>query len=194
MTIPGYVGNPNGPKVGILGDSLTTLSMDEDVAKMQDKYRLSILPIMGTRVDDMQGHADEFAASDIDIMVVELGTNDVLRSDWNGQAEFFNIFNMCSKFTNRQRLIWMNVDEGIPGCLLNPSRPYSVQNAQAFNSAVRYCQTQFPNMRIADWDSWVKFATGLWGRESQIHPDQIHPNQNGQNMIAYLIRQALDAA
>ncbi|MDZ7733312.1 MAG: SGNH/GDSL hydrolase family protein [Acidimicrobiia bacterium] len=84
-----YSGDPDGPKVSVIGDSITVLAADEIHGAMDDAYQTRIAARTGYTWRRMLDDAEEHAATDPEVAVVNLGTNDVSTSEPIPRPELF---------------------------------------------------------------------------------------------------------
>lgn len=183
--IPAYSGNPSGETVGLWGDSTLGVSQEEIQAQLQPKYQTSLTAQPGWTVAALQDFAQEYADSNPNNVVISAGINDVFYNGgatWDGFAEFMQIGSTVAKYKSTTCVIWVNLydSNGYWG------EPHP-DHIHGFNAALNYWKGVYSNMRIMDWNSAVYF----FGAENVLTYDHVHANQNGQNLFAYLVDNAL---
>src|ERR1700684_3954649 len=72
-----FSGNPLGPKVGVIGDSITYLSDSNIKSDFTTNYAYDIRAFPGARISDMLSQFQQVIAEGPDDLVINLGTNDV---------------------------------------------------------------------------------------------------------------------
>src|SRR4051794_5044106 len=72
-------GSPSGPKVGIIGDSITDLSQSALHGALDPRYDVELVGKFGARADEVVPEAKVIAASHPREAIINLGTNDALQ-------------------------------------------------------------------------------------------------------------------
>jgi hypothetical protein len=182
LVIPPFDGNPSGPKVAVLGNSLISLSAEEIPAALNDTYLTSSAGENGMTIEQILPLADRYAAHRPTIAVIEAGVNDAGRPDsqWNALYELAMESQMLQRFPRASCIVWVNVGTHTTSPELNA-------HAAELNAGMRFWKAGEPRLLIADWDS-ITVA-----HPEYLFPDGVHPNQEGQDHLAALIRTSADA-
>jgi lysophospholipase L1-like esterase len=131
---------------------------------------------MGARVDELFDEADEFAATDPDVMVLEMGTNDAAQPEvWSHEGIFWNLLAMHDRFRAAQCTVFVTVDEGFGdlGTFLR---------ARRVNDVIAWLDANQANVRTVDWNGALRHL----GRD-QLLSDDVHPNATGSALLAQMI-------
>ena len=177
--IPAYEGNPSGEKVGVLGNSITSLSKEEIEAALRPTHQVSVSGNNGKKLIEMIDVGQEYADSDPDVMVIQFGTNDVGDPAWDPLWEFLAVADMAARFTEQRCLYWVNVEEHVNDGWWN-------ERATAFNGYVEFWRSEYPNLQPINWNGVVEY----FGRDVMLCPDQVHPSEFGQFVLAAMIQDA----
>jgi hypothetical protein len=177
-TDPSWQGT--GPLVGVVGDSISWLTFEELHSRLDGEWTTSVNATLGVRVVDQQAVAASYVADDPSAMVIELGTNDVLRwsTSWDGMWELSQQALMLSHFDDVRCVVWVNVDEH-----LSSYWPDATRQAAGFNAGLGFWRSRVPDLRIADWNAALLYL----GRRNLLFSDDEHPNEGGQLVLAHLV-------
>jgi hypothetical protein len=181
-----YSGNESGPKVAVVGDSITYLSQSDIAATLGTDYAYRIedfpgatmhqmFPQIEDELHDPQGAPDDF--------IVNLGTNDVETYAVNGTAWQASLYYESVVLQPTKCVIFVNVstyaDQYADG------QPI----AEAINTAIAQSVAVNPNFHLLDWNAWVH--TGNNYSNYIIPSSGVHPNAAGEQQLANLYAQAL---
>jgi hypothetical protein len=171
-----YQGNLAGPRVAVVGDSITALA-GPDIYGLLD-------PVYATEV---RGYSDETMAQVFPAIeqiqnqwegpplkwVAELGTND---AGWEQNPNWQSDFDTEVAFLAR----------AAPQCVqLVTVQPHLGAIAQGLDQAMRAWAASHPSFHVLDWGTWVD------QHPSYLEPDGVHPNSEGETALAFFIRLAL---
>jgi lysophospholipase L1-like esterase len=173
-----YSGRASGPKVAVVGDSITALSEARLGAALADRYAYYVSGRSGATIAEQLPEIARIQASPEgppSYWVVELGTNDSgTRQDRHWAASFdAEVYDL----------------RGARCVVLLTVTPYLERFgpvAAQLNAAMADVAARQRNFHVLDWGG-LSFAHPGW-----LEPDQIHPNATGQAALAFLVRQALD--
>lgn len=174
--VPAYTGRANGPKVAVIGDSITKLT-DPYIHDVLDRdYAVSVRGIDGATTEAMQPYADAYAAGVAggppDVVVINLGTND----SWNNLAPLVTVLQlltMHAKFPNACTVsVTLNTHTNIPAM-----DRYHAE----LNQGIRL------HPRVVDWDALVAEHT------PSITYDGVHPTEQGRALLAQAIGEQVDS-
>lgn len=178
---PGYGGLPNGPKVGIVGDSITNLIREDLHTTLGAKYHYVVMARNGKRIDQQLGALRSILDADDPPkrVVVNLGTNDVLQRRGDAVAHLYEE---------------LKVLEGVPCVILvtiSPTADYERGHlSEDLNTAMKAAVAAHPNFHLLDWAAMLAADD----HQSQwLSPeDAIHPTTAGGEVLAAQYRSALD--
>lgn len=162
-------------RVVVLGDSITYLSEAAIHAALDPAYTVEVNGIPGIEVAGQQSSALEYAQTQPDVVIVNLGTNDVgARRDPSDVIS--DLGAMASEFDPTSCVVLVTLTTRVP------SDDFE-QRAAAVNQWIRSQQ------HVADWDS----ALATTDPPTQLTTDTVHPSVEGQSVMAELIQQQVDA-
>jgi hypothetical protein len=170
-----YDGPPGTPRVAFVSDSVLGMAEDVMIPNLRLDHQVSWARTNAARVADLQGYADEVAASNPDSVVISAGTNDVFGrlspSDTIAQLQA-----MVAKFSNScVTLVTLNTN--IPDDDIK-------NRSQQVNDWIR----TWP--QVADWDAWV---TSYYAAGQPIGPlfyDLIHVMPVGEPFLTDVVDNA----
>jgi GDSL-like Lipase/Acylhydrolase family len=192
-----YAGNLSGPKVGVVGDSITAASqgfwcncISNAIAP---KYAYQISGVSGATMTDQFGtiekiqHDPEGSPND---WIIELGTNN---DDWGGKAldanwafEFAPALDTNWAFEFDAEVAYLQhagcvifVTVGTDQSVLPGPMPVFL------NAMMSQAAAQHPNMHVLDWGN-IEYLEPSW-----LAPDHVHPTTAGAHELASLELQAL---
>lgn len=162
--VPAFTGNQAGPKVAVIGDSITNMSSDEFHRALDDEFAVSVDGRNSHTVAMMQESADEYARLEPDIVVINLGTNDSYAGGSLAMTAI-GLMAMERKFPN-SCVILTTLSTGTLS-------PYMNSYHAQLNQGIR---NRWPSKRYIDWDAIV------WDRGTVF--DTIHPTRWGSRRLA----------
>lgn len=182
-----YSGNVAATKVGVLGDSLTDNIRTHLHTRLDANYAVSVTGIRGAKINTLVPAAEELAATNPEIVVINLGTNDA----WNDlpvEESIASYDSIVDMFPNSCLVLVTIIDttSGIP-----PSAPYHPEVALQLNAHFRSLQTS-KNAVIADWESTLighelEYTFSQTIPKVYIYPDGIHQSDLGMEVMADLV-------
>jgi lysophospholipase L1-like esterase len=169
-----YSGNLNGPRTGIVGDSITVLSTPDIESDIASNYAYQVQANNGYTIAQGEGELNTIDTDSegppVDV-VINLGTNDALQQNPNWQTDWNNL-----------------IAEADPaGCvILTTLRPIldfhqAVPIAEDLNGAIATLVQSDPHFHELDW------ATFSDENPQDISSDGVHPNAQGQADLASMI-------
>jgi len=186
-TVQPFQGNPGGPRVAVIGDSITVLSQDDIHYFLDANYFVSVDGRSGFTIAEQFPVADVYAAQAPPpaIVVVNLGTNDMTRATplW---AAGFNMGTLTGKFGAARCIVLVDVN----GNTLNTAWN---QWAASFNANVVHLSAQLdPRYRVVRWHDFVKSYYAQHEPWGPLTTDLIHPTTVGQFILGSLIKDAVN--
>ncbi len=167
---------PVHPRVAVVGDSITVFAANSVKQDLGGSTRLHIDAKMGKRIDEMLPALKQEVAEHPRVVVVNLGTNDVLQAQThpNWQPAFVRMVGMLAKVPCVGITTISTMVDG-------PTAVPSVAND--INAAILSATASHSNFHILDWNGAVHAPGGtalLW-------PDHIHPTGAGSLRLAAMI-------
>jgi lysophospholipase L1-like esterase len=179
-----YRGNLAGPKVAIVGDSITALS-DQWYGRLDpalaDTYAYNVAATTGMRIDQMQPELDRLLTAWPDDVVINLGTNDMTQS-WPTWEQSFDA--MWAAVADESCVVYVTLRTHV-------SWPVGAQ----INAKIAATAAANPNVRIYDWETDINAAIAALQADTSLPPpmyDPVHPTPAGSEILAAGIRGALD--
>ena len=143
-------------RVLVIGDSLTVGSVSAGLgAGHPAVWTISAKGGRGTNAGIEDARARDLAA--YDVVVIALGTNDFLDTQAVYRAR---VERMMAVLGARAEVIWINVDTATPK--LAPA-------ALGVNPALAAADAAHPNLRVADWDGFMRGQDPALRATDQIH-------------------------
>ena len=181
LVIPPYEGKPGGEKVAVLGNSIVALSAEEIPRALNDAYQSSVMGESGFTIEQLLPLAARYAATNPAVAVIEAGSNDAGRTDvpWSSDDELNIEGQMIQRFPAARCIVWVNIKSNGPNGTFN-------DHAVELNDGLLTWQAREPRLIVLDWDGVTA------DHPEYFYADAIHPNQAGQDLMAELIRTAVD--
>jgi predicted small secreted protein/lysophospholipase L1-like esterase len=182
-----YQGNLAGPRVAVIGDSITDLSTADITADLQPDYALNIQSTGGQSMAQMAPtlqsvlHDPQGAPEDV---IVNLGTNDVFSVgedatyDWRGP-----LASEVEALQSTQCVIFVTVNTTADELFSDTG------TAEAINAAIEGYVAEMPNFHLLDWNALVRQGTNAadWiDPGGGLTTPFVHPNAAGQAELAAL--------
>jgi lysophospholipase L1-like esterase len=161
--------------VAVLGDSITYLSAAAIHAELDPDHTVEVNGVPGIDVAGQQTAALQFARTQPDVAIINLGTNDVgARRD--PSEVIGELRAMASEFGPGACLVLVTLTTHVP----------SDDFAQRAGVVNRWIRSQ---EHVADWDA----ALAASSPSARLTSDTVHPTVEGQALMAQLLRQQVDA-
>jgi hypothetical protein len=183
-----YVGNPSGPKVGIVGDSITWYSATDLTNTLGPWYDVDISGEPGYTIGEQLPQIERMISSDSpppQDWVINLGTNDAIQAGYgNFETGWQADFNQEIALTNYAACVVLftinlNADHFEGG---------SGDVAEELNTQIEALADLEPwHFRVIDWNDLVA-SDPFW-----MMPDGIHPNVIGQQDLSDWVALALQS-
>jgi lysophospholipase L1-like esterase len=178
---------PSGPRVVIVGDSITVFAHHEISHALGGHYAVTTSAVIGQRIDEMLPALKHDLGKHPRAVVLNLGTNDVLQArlhpDWQTG---FNA--MIALVTNVPCVVLTTIST-LAATTPTPDAAVEPQVASEINGAIVATAAGSHNVHVIDWNQIVHGPDGI----ALLIPDRIHPSDAGSRVLATQIRHALDA-
>ncbi len=180
-----------GDRVGVLGDSITSLDTGDLEAQLGDQFRFTISGNFGKTAEEVTPQAEVMARLTYDQVIIDLGTNDVLegllattcrRHDrFAGEVVRFRPVHPCGDGERTH---------GQPA-----HRALHIEGARQFNDALRaYAQGQ-DRVDVIDWNAAASdHLNNSDPPTSTLTTDSIHPTSEGNRVLNDLYASASGTA
>jgi hypothetical protein len=172
---------PRATRVAVIGDSITVFARDAVDRSFDGSDRLDIRAEMGRRIDEMLPSLEAALRAHPHVVVVNLGTNDVLQAQTHPNWR-----------TGFNRMIALVADVPCAGLttistlVQGPTAVPSVAND--INAAITNAVHEHRNFHVVDWNAAVHAPGGM----SLLIPDHVHPTGLGSVRLAGLVHDLVD--
>lgn len=189
-----YHGNQGGPRVAVIGDSITNLAGPAIKADLSSDYAWNVqsqggqsiaqmAPTLQSMLNDPQGRPDD--------VIVNLGTNDVFAV---GEVGLYNwqdsLRTEVQALQSTRCVIFVTVNTSADALFGD------MGTAAAINQAIAGYVAQMPNLHLLDWNALVHQGTNAadWiDPGGGLTTPFVHPNRAGQEELAALYNWFLHA-
>jgi hypothetical protein len=187
-----YQGNLSGPRVAVLGDSITDISHDAIASALAPNYAYNIGAHGGytfaNQSDELQTLINDPAGVPNDL-VINLGSNDVFQYSTNGdtwRVGYQQVMGIAG-FVGACVVV-VNVNTYADDLVVG-----APPVAEQINSAIDASVASDPRFHLLDWNAFIHEGTNF---DEYIAPLSdfglnVHPNVAGQVKLADMIRDAL---
>lgn len=167
----------NRPRVGVVGDSITSLAEAQIHRALDPKYDVTVESYPGfTTAQILAFLKDEVAHHSESEFVVNAGSNDVMQNKTGWQTDYDQIINIISQSCG----VLVNVNP-----LTDVVGNGSVK-AEQVNVYIHHQVATHPHFRFVDWVSAAK-------NPAFVLADGVHPSPLGQAWLGDAYRRALDS-
>jgi lysophospholipase L1-like esterase len=177
---------PSGPRVVIVGDSITVFAHHEISHALGGHYSVKTSAVVGQRIDQMLPALQRDLGKHPRAVVLNLGTNDVLQArlhpDWQTG---YNA--MIAMVAGVPCVVLMTIST-LAATSPTPDPAAEPQVASEINGAIVATAANHQNVHVVDWNQIVHGANGV----ALLIPDRIHPSDQGSRVLGTEIRHALD--
>lgn len=181
---------PAGPgptdDVALVGDSITEQADETFRTTLQPPYHLRVSGRGGYRIEEMEPYAIELATGKPEQVVINLGTNDVLRA-WPLEKSVAALNRLVNEFKGTRCLHLVTVSESI----VIAGDPETKDRAVALNAEIRRL-AQGRGFDVIDWSTYVGDYVAQGEPEGPITSDTVHPSELGRKKLSDLYRQGLE--
>ncbi len=174
---PDYVGNIAGARLAFIGDSITHQSATTLHERFDPDFLVRVSAVVGQRYNSMSGYADVIAATDPNIVVLNLGTNEasgipnaMFPTLTTSEEAIAAMQAMVDRFPNACKVI-VTVNEGVI-----EHEDYRPEIAVALNDAI-----------VAEADVVVDWSAAVSGDQLLYVANGVHPTDPGKELLASLI-------
>ena len=175
-----------GPDVAVLGDSITVVSNDQIKDALGRDYHPDIAAVLGITAGEMVPAAQTAAQKNPEQVVIELGSNDVLKKDPLDQAAQ-HLRDLVAQFPKAKCVHLVTINSH----MTDAGKPVAPR-AGLLNAAIVQIKASDPRIDLIDWNGAVSDAMAAHGGKETLTSDTVHPNGDGAKVLATLIRAGLD--
>jgi lysophospholipase L1-like esterase len=183
--VPAYSGNPAGPTVAVIGDSITQLSTHEIHLALDATANPSVRGISLQRVGQMQPVADKYAVTSPDQVLIALGTNDAIQGYPSAQTQA-DLASMVSTFPGSSCVTVLTLNATTANAAFNT-------RAETLNTYIRSLPSTSPNVQVADWARVRAEYFYAGSPDGEWTTDGLHLAPVGQAAFASLMASAVGA-
>jgi lysophospholipase L1-like esterase len=159
-------GQSGGRRIVIIGDSISFGAQEEYPLAMPDD-NVAVIAIPGIRLGPQRAEITRAVAEQPDVLVIELGTNDVPVFE---PAFLDEIDDVLEETEDLPCVLWVNVFVS-----------KFATNAERVNDHLEDAADDHDNLQIVDWFTLANDDRSL------LSPDGLHPNEQGQGVLALAV-------
>lgn len=174
---------PSGPRVTLVGDSITDVSREEFGAALGDAYDVEIVGRFGKRTDEVEPEIEAVAAANPSAVVINLGTNDVLQEVPTEEAAA-SIDRMVGALDAADCVLIVTINES-----MEVKGTSFTEGAAALNERIEEIADAHPNAGVLDWNEVIDDNGG----NGEATWDTYHPSDAGRVALADAYRGAIDS-
>ena len=183
QTVEPYKGKATGPRVAVIGDSITFLTKEEIHAWLDPNYYVSVDGRSGFTIAQQLSVATVYAGQTPkpSIVVVNLGTNDMTQAVpvW---ASGYDLGSMTGKFPSAKCIVLVDIN----GNTMNAT--WNAWAAQ-FNQDVIYTAAAWDaRVRVVRWHRFVRDYFSAGQPYGELTTDMVHPTELGQYFLGSMIK------
>lgn len=164
----------SGPRVAVLGDSITQLSNTELHTALEKSFDADIVGRFGKRSDEVVGDAATMGAADPKVAIVNIGTNDAAQSVPIAQTRAA-LDRIVSDFDGAKCVFLVEVNEQITS-----NGTQRVDAVRAINDQLRQIASKNDAVRVIEWNR----IEAENGGAAQLTYDTVHLSQKGRIVLA----------
>lgn len=174
---------PSGPRVVLVGDSITDVSRTEFDVALGDAYDVEVIGRFGKRTDEVVTDVEALAASPPSAVVINLGTNDVLQGVPAEQAAA-SLERMAGLVDRADCLVLVTINES-----MSVNGTSYTDGAEALNERIEQIADDHGNASVLDWNAVIDDHGG----NDEVTWDTYHPSDAGRKVLADAYRDAIDS-
>ena len=188
----GFVSNEpaTGPgptdDVSLIGDSITEQSEPVLHQVLDPTFKVRVRGRGGYRIEELEPYAIELATTKPEQVVINLGTNDVLKN-WPVEKATAAMNRMVSTFKGARCVHIVTITEGMQSA----QDPNQAARARVFNLQLRLIAFEH-NLGVIDWATLIREDAAAGSPKGPLTSDTVHPTEEGQRRLAELYKSSLD--
>jgi len=171
--------------VSLVGDSITEQSEAVLHEVLDPSFKVRIRGRGGYRIEELEPYAIELSTTKPEQVVINLGTNDVLKN-WPVQKATAAMNRMVTTFKSARCVYIVTITEG----MRSEIDPNQSARALVFNLELRRIAAAH-NVRIIDWAALIRDDAAAGSPRGALTSDTVHPTEEGRRRLAELYREAL---
>ncbi|MCC6226655.1 MAG: SGNH/GDSL hydrolase family protein [Microthrixaceae bacterium] len=176
---------PDHQPVAVLGDSITAIGERQLIETAGSKFQLEVRATFGARGGEQLAAASELAAKKPEQVVINLGTNDVLKGV-PPEETIASLEQMAAMFTSAKCIHFVTVNTRLQQADHRPRAEAIAMNERILDLAKRTGKGD-----VIRWDHLVDEATNPQ-QPLGLTDDGVHPTPLGQRELAYAMVDALE--
>jgi len=176
------------PKVVLLGDSITDMSSPVLQDALGNRYSLVISGVPNARADDREPDVPALAATKPDQVVINLGTNDLLKNASLDEA-VASLTRIGGSFTSASCVHLVTLNES----MVDFNQPDLHQRSVTLNERLRALAAEH-GWHVIDWNAAAQAYEATGEKDGPLSTDTVHPTaEKGQHILAEEYRHGLEA-
>lgn len=187
---------PVRDRMVIIGDSITLGSAPALRAELGDEHVVDVRAWLGITTAGMRDQVRTLSTKGIDLAVINLGSNDVLKGeDLDSAAAALADYVDFFRAAGADCIYVVNIYTGMLAAGVTPVQ----EEAEYLNAKIDAIADQHTDVAVIDWDGRVLElnAAGQDPVPDTVHPsvpdENVHPSEAGDHALAGLVREAVDA-
>ena len=172
--------------VSLVGDSITEQSESVLHQTLDPAFKVRIRGRGGYRIEEMEPYAIELATAKPEQVIINLGTNDVLKN-WPIDKATAAMNRMVATFKSARCVYIVTITEG----LYSEQDPNQSARALVFNLELRRVAASH-GVKVIDWAGVVAQDAAAGSPKGPLTADTVHPTEEGQRQLAQLYKGALE--
>ena len=175
------------PTVAIVGDSITDQGESVLTSDLSEDWRLRIDGASGYTIAEQLPAAEALGDRDPQQVIVNLGTNDVMKGDDLDQSAAA-LRQIVAAFPDAACIHLVNINQGI----VLGGVSFAPRSAQ-LNRAMTEIAADDPRVEVLDWSRAVSADEAVNHSDGPLLRDTVHPTTPGQHVLARIYADALAA-
>jgi hypothetical protein len=177
-----YTGTAAGPKVAVIGDSITLVATGSIVSGLADRYQSWVIGIPGYTIGNALPALDQQLATAPRDVISNLGTDDAFADNTGWQTSFDALM---TRLANIHCVELVTLHENVADYYGSLVHNVTVTVAKDINTALTDAVATHTNMHLIDWNSAAN-------ADPTLTSDGIHPTAAGDQWLASHYRSALN--
>jgi hypothetical protein len=170
----------------LLGDSITEVTSKLVQDSLSGQFNIRIRGRGGYRIEEMEPYAIELATTRPEQVVINLGTNDVLKN-WPMAQSIEGINRLLDQFAEVRCVHIVTVNE----LIALPADDQAINQRSLFLNLAIHQIARSRNIKVIDWAKNLHTEANAGYPRGELTSDSIHPNGLGRQRLIQLYRDSL---
>jgi lysophospholipase L1-like esterase len=170
----------------LLGDSITEGTASALQASLSSEFKIRTRGRGGYRIEEMEPYAVELATTQPEQVVINLGTNDVLKN-WPIAQSIAGIDRLLDEFAQVRCVHIVTINELID----QPADDQTINERALFLNLSIHRIAKNRNIKVIDWTKALHTEADQGYPRGQLTSDSIHPNSLGRQKLIQMYRDSL---